>query len=202
MRRLNRLVTALFLLMLLPFGQSCLSALADSCEPDVATIVPSLAMVANDDPERILMGCRPSAGECGNSCPTAGFAWEIDPAMCNPDEPFTVNGGGVCWCLNETVPVPEPEPEPEPDTGDSDPADEEAGFFIGCRPSPGECQNSCPTREVISKVDPALCDPDEPFSSEGGVACYCLCEDATPWPSTNPLFDFLNDVEDFAACMK
>jgi hypothetical protein len=170
MNPLNRLFSVLFLLALLPLGQSCLSAFAEDCAPEVATILPSQALVASDDPGRILMGCRPSAGECGNSCPTPGFAWEIDPAMCNPDEPFTVNGGGVCWCLTEVVPVPD-DPDPEPDT--TDPAEEE-GFFMGCRPSPGECVSSCPTRKATSKVDPALCDPDDPFSNDGGVACYCL----------------------------
>ncbi len=41
--------------------------------------------------------------------------------------------------------------------------------FIGCRPSPGECLNSCPRGlKVRARQDPKLC-PDE----REPMACYC-----------------------------
>lgn len=44
-------------------------------------------------------------------------------------------------------------------------------FFVGCRPSPGECVNSCATRRAIWEIDQTKCDPQDHFNR---LACYCL----------------------------
>jgi len=108
---------------------------------------------------RVYMGCRPSAGECQMSCPDRRGWSEVDPSRCDPDNPFSPVGGVACYCLTD-----EPQPVEVP----------EGATFIGCRPSPSECRYSCPPGGVFAAVDPAICDPDDPSSPAGGVACYCL----------------------------
>ncbi len=105
------------------------------------------------DTDRVFMGCRPSAGECVNSCPDRRGQSEVDPAVCDPSSPYE---GLACYCLLETSPIPE---GPPPDH-----------FFMGCRPSAGECMNSCPSRKGYAEADPSVCDPDSYYE---GLACYC-----------------------------
>ncbi len=44
--------------------------------------------------------------------------------------------------------------------------------FIGCRPSPGECMNSCPTRGgIVAKKDAETCERIGDFYET--FLCYC-----------------------------
>lgn len=47
----------------------------------------------------------------------------------------------------------------------------EGYFFVGCRPSFGECRMSCPTRQFWAIVSPSLC--DEFTSPDDKIACFC-----------------------------
>ncbi len=109
-----------------------------------------------DEKGRAFIGCRPSPGECASSCPERNGQAELDPSICPRG---SYEGEYTCYCPTE-------DPEP-PDLGDE-------GAFIGCRPSAGECINSCPSRQGRWVQAPAICDPDDPFSPDGGGACYCL----------------------------
>jgi len=44
-------------------------------------------------------------------------------------------------------------------------------IFMGCRPSPGECINSCPTRRAAWETDATKCDPKD-YANK--LACYCV----------------------------
>ena len=46
----------------------------------------------------------------------------------------------------------------------------EKWFFVGCRPSAGECFNSCADHRAKSEEHSPLCKDEYPRS---GVACYC-----------------------------
>ena len=52
-------------------------------------------------------------------------------------------------------------------------------FYVGCRPSAGECVNSCATRKAYWELDATKCDPHDHFNR---LACYCLLNvlDQTP----------------------
>ena len=44
-------------------------------------------------------------------------------------------------------------------------------FFVGCRPSAGECKNSCPERNgIFTKKAPKLC---EQIKDPDSYLCYC-----------------------------
>lgn len=43
-------------------------------------------------------------------------------------------------------------------------------YFVGCRPSAGECKNSCAERNGKAELDARLCDPT---SLAERYACYC-----------------------------
>ena len=43
-------------------------------------------------------------------------------------------------------------------------------LYVGCRPSVGECQNSCAQRNGRAEIIPQLCDPK---SSWEKFACFC-----------------------------
>ena len=49
-------------------------------------------------------------------------------------------------------------------------------IFIGCRPSLGECFNSCPDHRATAEVNPDRCDEDSIWSR---YACYCLFQGET-----------------------
>ena len=108
---------------------------------------------------RVYVGCRPSAGECQMSCPDRRAWSEVDASLCDPGDPLSSMGGVACYCLTD-----EPQPVEVPD----------GATLIGCRPNPSECRYSCPPGGSFTAVDPAICDPDDPNSERGGVACYCL----------------------------
>lgn len=55
-----------------------------------------------------------------------------------------------------------PRPEPKP---------RNRVYFVGCRPSPGECVHSCPTRKAAWHEDKNLCDPED---YRNRLACYCI----------------------------
>jgi len=75
------------------------------------------------------IGCRPSAGECVHSCPQRdGTAQQIeDLCPTNSREPM------ACFCPVAAAPAAL---EPPASTH----------TYVGCRPSAGECLNSCPQR--------------------------------------------------------
>ena len=129
-------------------------AVAQECAPasvDALLLAPVAAMAGDLVP--VFVGCRPSPGECVNSCPDRHASWALDPEQCDGlgPEPY------ACSCLVEADPVPEQPPE--------------GAVYVGCRTSAGECVNSCPTREAWSVQDPDSCPPE---LGEGGVACFCL----------------------------
>jgi hypothetical protein len=43
-------------------------------------------------------------------------------------------------------------------------------YYVGCRPSIGECQHSCPDRHGIARIEPQKCDPESVWEK---FACYC-----------------------------
>lgn len=45
-------------------------------------------------------------------------------------------------------------------------------YPVGCRPSAGECINSCPERRAMWFEDIAQCE----FDPSGLLACYCLVD--------------------------
>ena len=133
-------------------GIGSLETWAQVCEPTDSTPVPSPAALEGLL-EPVFIGCRSTPGECVNSCPDRRASWEVDPERCHPEGPEPL----ACSCLVES----EPEPETPP----------EGAWYVGCRPSPGECVNSCPTRDAWMQEDPGSC-PEEGI--EGAWACYCL----------------------------
>lgn len=99
------------------------------------------------------VGCRPSAGECYNSCPDHRYRFIAPDARCMPDDPHE---RGACVCGDAPAPPPDP---PE-------------GTFVGCRPSAGECTNSCPTRQGTYVPNwPACPEAGDPLGMDGG--CFC-----------------------------
>lgn len=101
--------------------------------------------------DEVFVGCVPSFGECRNSCVDHNSRVETDAPQCL----FEIDSlGCFCGTPNELPPVKVPE-----------------GFmFIGCRPSAGECMNSCPSRSGMAQDSPEICKTGydlEPF------ACYC-----------------------------
>ena len=46
----------------------------------------------------------------------------------------------------------------------------EKWFFVGCRPSAGECFNSCADHRAKSETQSPLCQDEY---TRSGVACYC-----------------------------
>jgi hypothetical protein len=128
------------------FAQEC--GLGPGAEAPLAAPVQALS----EDLDRVFAGCRPSPGECVMSCPDRQAAWELDASLCDAGgrEPF------ACYCLVDA----EPELEDPP----------EGSFYVGCRPTAGECVNSCPTRNAWMQEDPGSC-PEE--LGEGTLACYC-----------------------------
>ena len=148
------------------FALLALALLTDTHADDDLTCVPETAPTLAgdlgtflDDKGRAFVGCRRSAGECQSSCPERNGEAELDAGIC-PEGSY--EGSYACYC---------PTGEPEvPDLGELP----EGAQLIGCRPSPGECINSCPTRQGRWVEDPSICDPDDPFSSDGGGACYCF----------------------------
>ncbi|MBX3227423.1 MAG: hypothetical protein KIT84_13800 [Labilithrix sp.] len=101
------------------------------------------------------VGCRPSAGECRSSCPDGRYRYVLPDARC-PGIADMPQDRGACICGESAEPPPEAPP----------------GTFIGCRPSAGECMNSCPTRQG-SYVDdwPACPEAGDPLHVRGG--CFC-----------------------------
>ncbi|GEM_PF-5990922 len=130
-------------------------ALAQECPApsglDELLMDPVAALAAELEP--VFIGCRPSPGECVASCPDRQASWALDPEQCDlhGPEPY------ACSCLVEGEPTPEEPPE--------------GAVYVGCRPSLGECVNSCPTRNAWGTEDPGSCPPE---LGEGSVACYCL----------------------------
>ncbi len=49
-------------------------------------------------------------------------------------------------------------------------------FFVGCRPSVGECFNSCPDHRAMAEEDREKCDPESVWER---FACYCLFQGET-----------------------
>jgi hypothetical protein len=100
------------------------------------------------------VGCRPSLGECQNSCAERDGKGFEDRNACPENQ-----GEGVfaCYCGSPPAPLPEP-----PSADDYD--------FIGCRPSQGECFNSCNSRKGVSYKHPEVC-PVE--AGDGEFACFC-----------------------------
>lgn len=57
-------------------------------------------------------------------------------------------------------------------------------FLVGCRPSPGECVNSCAYRKAEWQLGAAGCDP-ESYSER--YACWCYVPKRGPRPETPPV---------------
>lgn len=110
----------------------------------VASVLSASSMAAVYD-----RGCVRSSGECRASCQPWSFIAELDQTLClDPMERFH------CQCVVEDITPPTP------------PAD---AFFVGCRPSAGECKMSCEGRNGIAQADEQLC----PISEGEPFACYC-----------------------------
>lgn len=62
-------------------------------------------------------------------------------------------------------------PAPKLDHVSAAPKDE---IYVGCRPSAGECKNSCPNRNGKAKIMPELCDPKNKAER---FACFCQSQD-------------------------
>ena len=100
------------------------------------------------------VGCRPSAGECRSSCPDGRFLFLVPDDRC-PADSFEERGACVCGDREEEPPPATPE-----------------GTFVGCRPSAGECVNSCPTHAATYVADwPACPEAGDPPDMHGG--CFC-----------------------------
>jgi len=102
----------------------------------------------------LFVGCRRSLGECQNSCAQRDGRGYQDLAACPQEQN---EGEFACYCGQDTEPVPEAPPANRYD-------------FIGCRPSQGECLNSCPTRKGVTYRHPEVC-PVE--AGDGEFACFC-----------------------------
>ena len=127
------------------FGISCASAPKE--ESGRATSATTVAE---------FVGCRPSAGECSNSCPDHRSSFLEPDARC-PGLGDPPTDTGACLCGGG---APSPDPIPP------------RGSFVGCRPSAGECAMSCSNRRGSYVADdPACPGPGDPEYVRGG--CYC-----------------------------
>jgi len=99
------------------------------------------------------VGCRPSAGECANSCPDRKGRFLVPDARCAAGDP---REKGACVCGGT----------------EEEPADPPPGRFAGCLPSASECRATCGGAGggYISPYEPcpALGDPSH---FVGG--CFC-----------------------------
>jgi hypothetical protein len=100
------------------------------------------------------VGCRPSVGECKNSCPERDGDARSDESLCQKDgdEPW------ACFCGGAQPEEPREDPDPSTHT------------FIGCRPNAGECVNSCPNRQGYGVENTMRCPREAP---DGVFACFC-----------------------------
>ena len=56
--------------------------------------------------------------------------------------------------------------------------------FVGCRPSVGECYNSCPDHRSQAKTESSYCE-EQNSGIDGDVECYCFTGAGAP-PADDP----------------
>ena len=142
----SRTLLALRLTFSLSALISCASAGGDGEETAQGSSAQTSAM---------FVGCRPSAGECSNSCADHRSTFLDADARC-PGAGDSLRDTGACLC-GERPSLPLPPPR---------------GTFVGCRPSAGECMMSCPTGRGTYVDEYEECPgAGDPSFVRGG--CFC-----------------------------